>query len=167
MGRDGVGHPRGLWLPKYQDPARRTSCTSAREHPHPGARDSLPMGRPKDLVRTCSMALNPRSGTPADIHPQEGNRFKLCAVPDFETVVLDRVYSPDGIVEFTSPDETVYPLPSRRCIALHAVACKVANLSGAAGLFDELDDQDDACQLDGAGTDAVILEDKLWHLVGN
>ena len=76
--------------------------------------------------------------------------------------LLRHVYSPDGIIEFTTPNEKVYPLPSRKYIGLHAAACKVAHMSGAADHFQKIDR---ALEEDGVlaedGHQMYVLEDRL------
>ncbi|KAI4522327.1 hypothetical protein K523DRAFT_336135 [Schizophyllum commune Tattone D] len=91
----------------------------------------------------------------------EGHRYRVCVRKERRGFLRD-VYSPDGIIEFTTPNEKVYPLPSRKYIGLHAAACKVAHMSGAADRFHKIDR---ALEEDGVlaedGHQMYVLEDRL------
>ncbi|KAL1693032.1 hypothetical protein GGG16DRAFT_50173 [Schizophyllum commune] len=96
------------------------------------------------------------------LEPLGDNRYQANGAVQYELIFLNAVYSIDGIIEFTTPDATVYPLPSRQYIELHAAACKVAHMSGAAGLFDEFEralDEDGVLAEDGS--QMYILEHRL------
>ena len=97
----------------------------------------------------------------AHCQPQEGHRYRVCVRKERRGFLRD-VYSPDGIIEFTTPNEKVYPLPSRKYIGLHAAACKVAHMSGAADHFQKIDR---ALEEDGVlaedGHQMYVLEDRL------
>ncbi|KAL1663541.1 hypothetical protein GGF50DRAFT_56678 [Schizophyllum commune] len=96
------------------------------------------------------------------LEPLGDNRYRASGAVQYEPIFLNAVYSTDGIIEFTTPDATVYPLPSRQYIELHAAACKVAHMSGAAGLFDEFEralDEDGVLAEDGS--QMYILEHRL------
>ncbi|KAI5887893.1 uncharacterized protein SCHCODRAFT_02680820 [Schizophyllum commune H4-8] len=90
----------------------------------------------------------------------EDHRYRVCITKG--TGFLRDVYSPDGIIEFTTPNEKIYPLPSRKYIGLHAAACKVAHMSGAANHFQKIDR---ALEEDGVlaedGHQMYVLEDRL------
>ncbi|KAI4521694.1 hypothetical protein K525DRAFT_200608 [Schizophyllum commune Loenen D] len=90
------------------------------------------------------------------------NRYQANGAVQYEPIFLNAVYSTDGIIEFTTPDATAYPLPSQHYIELHAAACKVAHMSGAAGLFDEFDEAlDEDGVLAEDGSQMYILEHRL------
>ncbi|TRM67609.1 hypothetical protein BD626DRAFT_545011 [Schizophyllum amplum] len=76
------------------------------------------------------------------------------------------VYSEDGTVKFTTPDERLYPLPSPQYIALHAAACKIACMSGAADHFEKIDR---ALNEDGVlaedGHQMYVLADRLQRVM--
>ncbi|TRM63315.1 hypothetical protein BD626DRAFT_569332 [Schizophyllum amplum] len=67
----------------------------------------------------------------------DGHRYRVCG-PN-AIFFAATIYSDDGIIEFTTPDDNTYPLPSRKYIKLHAAACNVAHMSGAADHFDNID----------------------------
>ncbi|KAJ8584280.1 hypothetical protein M405DRAFT_747326 [Rhizopogon salebrosus TDB-379] len=72
------------------------------------------------------------------------------------------------IVTFTTPDSVHLPLPSPRCLYLHAVCARVVQLSGAGPymqtILQDMDDMDDMCALESDGSSADVLEFSLMKL---
>lgn len=94
----------------------------------------------------------------------DGHRYRVCGPA--ATLFSERYYSDDGIIEFTTPDEKAYPLPSRRYIQLHAAACQVAHLSGAVDYFEKIDralDEDGVLAEDGH--QMYVLADRLRQVI--
>ncbi|TRM63318.1 hypothetical protein BD626DRAFT_457594 [Schizophyllum amplum] len=97
---------------------------------------------------------------------EEGHRYLVRAPNRRQAMVLVKVYSDDGIIEFTTPNERLYPLPSREYIQLHAAACKVAHMSGAADHFSKIDralDEDGVLAEDGH--QMFVLADRLRQAI--
>ncbi|KAG9014338.1 hypothetical protein FRB94_012744 [Tulasnella sp. JGI-2019a] len=81
------------------------------------------------------------------------NQYNVCVVPDLD------IYIPRPVVTFTTPNETLLPVPNTRLLKLHATCAKVANLSGASEYVDTINcEMEELEELASDGTSADVLD---------
>ncbi|KAI5831215.1 hypothetical protein K523DRAFT_238042 [Schizophyllum commune Tattone D] len=107
------------------------------------------------------------------IEPVGHNKYKIDGVVPYKRFFESQLYSPNGIVEFSSrrtssyedAQAQPYPLPFSKYFELRAAACKVANLSGAVNLLERVDTAlEEADTLAEDGSHADVLEARLLQV---
>ena len=72
-----------------------------------------------------------------DCHKDTPHLYKVCSsFPQFHTAICVPEY-----VQFTT-ERRELPLPSPRCLEIHAACCRVEDMSGAADYYRKFDDGD-------------------------
>ncbi|KAF5347393.1 hypothetical protein D9758_011259 [Tetrapyrgos nigripes] len=91
--------------------------------------------------------------------PQDSHDLNTCVVHGEGGIF--GIYKPGTIFTFTTPDPVKLPTPSSQLIGLHAFVSKLANLSGARELVDNLQ-----LEMEGLG-ELVRLRNPTWDVGGN